>query len=263
MILANDIVIQNQRFAEVYDARAMGIDYSIGRYDGILGLGFSSLSVDGATPVFENAVQKNAVDQPMFAIYLGDNDDDGMGEITFGGYDATKFVGDLVTVPLASATFWHVAVDAVSAGRDTRISYLLPGTIHDKESPPTYSSTTTGIVASGTGLIFGPVQDVAKVAVGLGADSTFMGFYALDCDYVDSGDMPDVVFTIHGVDFPIPGRKLVWRAMGVCLLAVLGLDLPNHKGPPQWILGELFMREYYTVFNTLDQTISFAKAAKH
>jgi hypothetical protein len=29
---------------------------------------------------------------------------------------------------------------------------------------------------------------------------------------------------------------------------------------PQWILGDVFMREYYTVFNYLDQTVQFAKA---
>jgi len=29
---------------------------------------------------------------------------------------------------------------------------------------------------------------------------------------------------------------------------------------PQWILGDVFMRQYYTVFNYLDKTIGFAKA---
>jgi hypothetical protein len=29
---------------------------------------------------------------------------------------------------------------------------------------------------------------------------------------------------------------------------------------PQWILGDVFMREYYTVFNYHDKTVGFAKA---
>lgn len=39
----------------------------------------------------------------------------------------------------------------------------------------------------------------------------------------------------------------------------LCLSLFGRPGP-QWILGDVFMRQYYTVFNYLDKTIGFAKA---
>ena len=48
--LAQDLVVQNQRFAEVQDAGGLGIAYALGKFDGILGLGFTSISVGTNSP---------------------------------------------------------------------------------------------------------------------------------------------------------------------------------------------------------------------
>ena len=92
VILADDLVIDGQRFAEIQDAGGLGIAYSLGKFDGILGLGFTSISIDGTTTPFENLIRQNKVDQPIFSFYLGDN---APGELTFGGYDSSKFHGEL------------------------------------------------------------------------------------------------------------------------------------------------------------------------
>ena len=81
--LGDDIVVENVEFAEVADAGGLGLAYSIGKFDGILGMGFTSISVGGVPTIFEEAIKQNKVDQPVFAFYLGDNED---GELTFGGY---------------------------------------------------------------------------------------------------------------------------------------------------------------------------------
>jgi hypothetical protein len=85
--LADDIVITGQRFAEVQDAGGLGLAYAFGKFDGILGLGFTAISIDGTPTVFENAIDQHAVDQPVFSFYLGDN---APGELYFGGYDAVS-----------------------------------------------------------------------------------------------------------------------------------------------------------------------------
>lgn len=38
--------------------------------DGILGLAFQSLAVDGITPPFINAVQQGLVDEPVFTVFM-------------------------------------------------------------------------------------------------------------------------------------------------------------------------------------------------
>jgi len=87
--LADDIVVQNQKFAEVSDAGGLGVGYVMGQFDGILGLGFEGLALGGATTVFKNAIDQGKVSQQMFAFKLGDNSD---GELTFGGYG--KLISD-------------------------------------------------------------------------------------------------------------------------------------------------------------------------
>ena len=237
--LADDIVIDDQKFAEVQDAGGLGIAYALGKFDGILGMGFTSISVGGAPTVFENAIKQDKVDQPVFAFYLGDN---GPGELTFGGYDSDKFEGDLQFVKLDQATYWQITLDSISAG-----SY------HKDASDP-----IAAIVDSGTSLITGPKAEIRNLAVAVGAKPNFTGEYTIDCNTLDQ--IPDVVFTIGGTEYTIPGKSTVIQAQGVCLFAFMGIDFPAPG--PQWILGDVFMREYYTVFNYDEETIGFAKAKK-
>lgn len=86
--LADDIEITDQKFAEVSNAGGLGVGYIMGQFDGILGLGFEGLSLGGATTVFKNAIDQNAVSQQMFAFDLGNDSD---GELTFGGYGEWRF----------------------------------------------------------------------------------------------------------------------------------------------------------------------------
>jgi len=236
--LADDIVINDVEFAEITDAGGLGMAYSIGKFDGILGLGFTSISVGGVPTVFEQAIKQNKVDLPVFAFYLGDNQP---GELTFGGYDSSKFEGELEYVNLEAATYWEIALDSVAAGD------------YKKDSA---DGKITGIVDSGTSLITGPRSEISKIAAAVGATANIVGEYTIDCAKVP--DLPDVVFTIGGTEYSIPGPKTVIQAQSTCLFAFMALDIPAPG--PQWILGDVFMREYYTVFNYHDQTIGFAKA---
>lgn len=231
--LAQDIAVRHQKFAEVQDAAGMGVAYVMGKFDGILGLGFESISIGGST-VFGSAIEQNLVKDPIFAFYLGDEGD---GELTLGGYDENKFTGSLNWVDLQKATYWQVSLDGVKMG-----DYSV--------------SETNGIIDSGTSLLVGPKSEVAKLASAVGATQSPLGQYTIDCAKVD--DLPDVVFTIAGVEYSIPGADTVIQSSGLCLFAFMGMDLP--ASGPKWILGDVFMRKYYTVFDQGNKKIGFAAA---
>jgi hypothetical protein len=227
------VIVHGQRFAEIQDAGGLGLAYSLGKFDGILGMAFTSISIDGATTVFENAISQNAVNQPVFAFSLGDEED---GELTLGGYDASKFEGDLVTVPLSAATYWQI---------DVAMIQLADGSYSSGDDAEAISA----IVDTGTSLMVGPKAQVRQIAKAYGAKSSFTGQYTVDCATADQ--LPALV------TLPAP----ILKASGsMCLLALAGMDFPPPG--PQWILGDVFLREYYTVFNYLDRSVSFAKAVK-
>ena len=92
--------IEGQRFAEIRDAGGLGVAYSLGHFDGILGLGFDSISIDGTPTPFKNLIDQKQVEKGMFAFFLGDEAD---GELTIGGYDEAHMQGDLTWVPLEKA----------------------------------------------------------------------------------------------------------------------------------------------------------------
>ena len=234
--LAQDLQVENQLFASVHDAKGMGLAYTLSNFDGILGLGFDSISVGGVKTVFHNAWEQGVVQKGMFAFYLGNDED---GELTFGGYDEDKFEGDdLAWVKLSHATYWQIDVDNVTIG-----SYQT-------------SKATNAIVDSGTSLLTGPSDDVASIAQTIGATKSLMGQYTVDCGTIDN--IPSLTFGINGIKYEIPGKALIIQSQNICLFAMMGMDFPSPG--PQWILGDVFMREYYTVFDYENEQVGFAKA---
>ncbi|KAL9180736.1 hypothetical protein ACHAXT_011189 [Thalassiosira profunda] len=229
--LADDLAVTGQKFAEVNDAGGLGMGYVMGKFDGILGLGFEGLALGGATTVFKNAIDQGVVSQPMFAFDLGNQKD---GELTFGGYDDSKFTGEITWTPLSEPKYWQIDIEDIAAG-----SYS--------------SGATNGIVDSGTSLITGPSATIMKIATSVGATPNLLGQYTIDCEKVAT--LPDLVFHINGKEWPVPGKDLVIQASGTCLFALMGMDIPTG---PQWILGDVFMRQYYTIFDYGNQRVGFA-----
>ena len=60
--------MKDQTFGEA--VHQPGITFIAAKFDGILGMGWQSISVDGVTPVFNNMIKQNLVNEEVFAFYL-------------------------------------------------------------------------------------------------------------------------------------------------------------------------------------------------
>lgn len=110
-----DIKVKHQDFAEA--TSEPGLTFAFGRFDGILGLGYDSISVNRIVPPFYNMLNQGLLDEPVFSFYLGNTGDD--SEACFGGINKDHYTGELVKIPLRRKAYWEVQFDAVSIGGET------------------------------------------------------------------------------------------------------------------------------------------------
>ena len=80
-------------------------------YDGILGMGYTSIAESHAKTVFENMVDEGLVSEPVFAMFLAHYPTG--GELTLGGTDSSHYTGDIVYTPVTKQEFWQFLVDSV------------------------------------------------------------------------------------------------------------------------------------------------------
>ena len=62
------MTVKKQLFAEAI--KQPGISFIAGRFDGILGMAFTTISVNGIITVFDSMIDQGVVDKPVFGFWL-------------------------------------------------------------------------------------------------------------------------------------------------------------------------------------------------
>ncbi|KAK1424358.1 hypothetical protein QVD17_19687 [Tagetes erecta] len=149
-----DLVISDQMFIEA--TREPGVTFLAGRFDGILGLGFSEISVGKAVPVWENMVNQHLVKEQVFSFWFNRKSEEGDGEggeIVFGGVDPKHFTGEHTYVPVTQKGYWQFDMGDVLIGG---------------KSEGFCKSGCSAIADSGTSLIAGPTEVINEINRAIG-----------------------------------------------------------------------------------------------
>jgi hypothetical protein len=242
-----DYALDNYLFAEVNNTAGLGPAYAVGKFDGICGMGWDDISVDGVTTPLRALVNSGKLAESVFAFYLGSGGK--KGELVLGGVNPAHYTGDFAYTPVTAVVgdkfgYWEHALDDIT----------INGT--------SVTSVRKAIVDSGTSLLAAPSSEIKKIAKLVGAHTVlpippFNKEYLIDCDTPG----PDINIVISGNTYTLKKEDYVIKDAGECLFGMTGLDVPAPAGP-LWILGDVFMRAHYVKFDVGNKRLGFAQIVK-
>jgi len=117
--------------------------------------------------------------------------------------------------------------------------------------------STGAILDTGTSLIILPTTLAELINNEIGAKKSFNGQYTVECETRNS--LPDVAFTLIGHNFTITSYDYILKVQGSCISAFMDLDIPEPAGPLA-ILGDAFLRKWYSVYDLGNNAVGLAKA---
>ncbi|KAF8650942.1 hypothetical protein AX16_005009 [Volvariella volvacea WC 439] len=247
VVWVGDLAIRGQDFTEAEVVWGMpgfnweGDPAKPPNYDGILGLAYDTAASQHVVPPFYNMIDQGLVSEPVFSVRLGSSSMDG-GEITFGGIDHSAYRGEISYLPVRRKKYWEVAIGRVEMG--------------------TYETDLQdhGVgIDTGTSAIIAPESIADKMHKAIGAQKGQRGQYAIPCSKVISA--PDFVFYLGEKRFSLNSREYFIPfepQPTICISLIVGANLDSHG--PQWLLGDAFLRNYFTVYDLGRNRVGFADA---
>lgn len=225
--------------------------------DGIMvisrqGLGFKSLSDDYAT-VMDTLVATGAISQRVFSVFLTDNEFDSSSPtkegstLTIGDYDLAQFAKgrNATFLPLTYVQYGYWSVQLSGIQLDSTYLKL---------------STNWAVLDSGTSLILAPSKDYEELVsyfLDTGNCDASFGFLLCDCTNTNKSDYPTLKFSLAGSDFDLPSEfymyEIVDDSTRVCWALI------SDSGMPFWLLGDVFLRAYYSIYDMDNMKLGLAR----
>lgn len=211
-------------------------------FDGILGMGVPAAAVDKTPMPMQMLLDQKKIEHNIFAFYLSSDGRAG-STLTLGGTDSSFYSGDFTYVPTSLGAhvlpYWLIQVSDIKvAGKSSGQCPMFIG--------------CQAVVDTGTSILAGPQSAMEKLIQQVGT-------VAEDCSNV--ARLPTLTFNIGGSDFDLGPDFYVLRVEdgprgSKCQLGLEGVS----AGAPIWILGDPFLRKYYTVWDAEQKRVGFALA---
>ncbi|KAI9565771.1 hypothetical protein GHT06_009564 [Daphnia sinensis] len=232
------VQVIDQTFAEA--VHEPGAVFVAGHFDGILGMAYPSIAVQGVVPMFQNMLAQGLVEEPVFSFWINRNasDPEHGGEIVFGGSNPEHYEGEINYLPVTRKAYWQFHADGLNI-----------------DGMPEYSFCTGGcemISDTGTSVIAGPSEEVRLLNLLIGAVPIINGEAAISCLRIPY--LPLITITISGLPYTLEGEDYILKVddpatnSSTCISGFIELDIPPPSGP-LWILGDMFIGKYYSIYD--------------
>ncbi|XP_006161015.2 napsin-A-like, partial [Tupaia chinensis] len=159
------------------------------------------------------------------------------GELVLGGSDPAHYIPPLTFVPVTIPAYWQIHMERVEVA--TGLTLCAHG--------------CAAILDTGTSQITGPAEEIQALQTAIGGIPLLAGEHLVRCS--DIPKLPSVSFLLGGVWFNLTAQDYVIQVaragVHLCLSGFQALDMPPPVGP-LWILGDVFLGTYVTVFDRGD-----------
>ncbi|CAL8084553.1 unnamed protein product [Calicophoron daubneyi] len=239
MLLKDDVTISSVTVKNQTIGAATEIewrDFASMAFDGVFGLKRKPKS-----GILYDMYSQGLISEQIFSIYInskGYNPAD--SEILFGGINSNRYTGEITWTKLLGTEGWEfnmtsVTVDGVNFCRGGCRAY----------------------VESGATVITGPNREISRLNAKLGT-MRYADVFIVDCERLHM--LPPINFVINGTTLTLTPReyfyKLYLNSDRLCINMVASSGGNNNV----WMLGNMFLRKYYTIFDAQRNLTGFAKA---
>ncbi|XP_044067827.1 renin isoform X3 [Siniperca chuatsi] len=168
-----------QVFAEASSLSAMPFIFA--KFDGVLGMGYPNVAIDGITPVFDRIMSQHVLKEEVFSVYYSrDPKHSPGGELVLGGTDPNYYTGNFNYMDTIETGKWEVSMKGVSVGME--MMFCAEG--------------CTAVIDTGSSYITGPASSVSVLMKTIGAQLDESGQSQIE------GEVCTVTF--RGLDVPPP-----------------------------------------------------------
>lgn len=286
-VTVGPITIKNQEFGEI--EKEEGSIFSKLKFAGILGLSFPSLSNLEYVPLFDNIMNNSLLNKNWFSFYLTEkNKEDKLSEIIFGDPSREYYIGELEWFNVEDPAYWQISMDDVLINDS-------PLNICDNNK----NKKCKLVIDTGTSIITAPSQDIYSLlqyipATGCNYQYTNpkisfkIGNKVIDMypdDYMlksynnsNNTKMESLVEKktkilsnklrfkstmneMNAMNGKLSEKQHYENYNMNCKRGFMPLDVDPPKGPI-WVLGDIFLRKYFTVFDRDMKRIGLALRKK-
>jgi cathepsin D len=205
-------------------------EFSLFPIDGILGLGRPGSGTPAFPAIMEAVIDSKVLDANLIGINLNRaSEGTADGELNFGSPDVTKYSGDLSYVNTVSGSeTWEISIDDI----------ILNGIACN-------FTGKTAFIDTGTTLMLFPTEDAQRLHSLIPRSRQVDGVFRLPC----SSDIL-IQIIISGISYNVRAEDYVGKPVeggDLCSSNIVGgLETSANN---QWILGDSFLKNVYTVFD--------------
>ena len=167
--------VPGQVFAEAVNEPSLS--FVAASFDGILGMGFPEIAVGKVNPPFQNLLKAYPDLEPVFSFWLNrdEDDPDHGGEIVLGGTNPDHYKGKHTWAPVTRRGYWQFKVDSMDFG--------------------VCKDGCQAIADTGTSLLAGPTDEVARLNNAIGASSAVV----MECKKQVKETVPEIIADIESL----------------------------------------------------------------